>query len=93
MQIVGPMGQYKNEPFSNQVNVQPKGKSMPNHKQIKFPMVCSQYAPWYINARSGALGYVCQMMGHPMNEIGVLIKGHDNPSNTVNLRGIGESLM
>ena len=33
------------------------------------------------------------MMGHPMDEIRVLVKGHNDPSNMINLRGIGESLM
>ena len=56
-------------------------------------MVCSQYAPWYVDSRSDALEHECQMMGHPMDGIRVLIKGHNNPSNMIDLRGIGESLM
>ena len=45
------------------------------------------------NSRSGVLGHECQMMGHPMGEIRVLLKGHNDPSNMSDLRGIGESLM
>ena len=42
---------------------------------------------------SDTLGHECQMMEHPMDEVRVLIKGHNDPSNMINLRGIGESLM
>ena len=33
------------------------------------------------------------MMGHIMDEIRVLLQGHNDPSNMIDLRGIGESLM
>ena len=33
------------------------------------------------------------MMGHPMDEIRVQLKGYNDPSNMINLRGIGGSLM
>ena len=33
------------------------------------------------------------MMGHPIDEVRVLLKGHNDPSNMINLRGIGESLV
>ena len=33
------------------------------------------------------------MMGHPMGEVKFLVKGHNDPSNMIDLRGIGESLM
>ena len=56
-------------------------------------MICSQYAPWYVDSRYDALGHECQMMGHPMDKIRVQFKGHNDPSNMINLRGIGESLM
>ena len=39
------------------------------------------------------LGHECQMMGHPMGEIWVMVKGHNERSNMSDLRGIGESLM
>ena len=42
---------------------------------------------------SDAIGYECQMMGHPMDKIRVLVKGHNDLSNMIDLRGIGESLM
>ena len=32
-------------------------------------------------------------MGHPMGEIRVQLKGHNDPSKMVDLRGIGESLI
>ena len=56
-------------------------------------MVCSQYAPWYVDSSSDALGHECQMMGHTMDKIRVQVKGHNNPSNIIDLRGSGESLM
>ena len=57
------------------------------------PMVCSQNAPWYVDSRSDALGHECQMMGHLMDEIRVQLKGHNDTSNMIDLRGIGESLV
>ena len=33
------------------------------------------------------------MMGHPIGEISSGLKGHNDPSNMSDLRGIGESLM
>ena len=56
-------------------------------------MVGSQNAPWYVHSRSDALGHEYQMMGHPMGEIRVLIKGHNDTSNMIDLRGIGGYLM
>ena len=58
-----------------------------------YSMVCSQYTPCYVDSKSDALGHECQMMGPPIDRIGVLIKGHNDPLKMVDLRGIGESLM
>ena len=33
------------------------------------------------------------MMGHLIDEIRVLLKGHNDPSNMTDLRGVGETLM
>ena len=33
------------------------------------------------------------MMGHPMDEIRVQFRGRNDPSNMIDLRGIGESLV
>ena len=42
---------------------------------------------------SDALGYECQMIGHTMGGIRVWVEGHNDRSNMIDLRGIGESLM
>ena len=55
-------------------------------------MVYRQYAPWYVDIRSDTLRHECQMMGHPMDEIRVMVKGHNGPSNVIDLRGIEELL-
>ena len=57
------------------------------------PMVYSQYPPWYVNIKYDAPGHLSLIMGHPMKEIRVLVKGHDELSNMVDLRDTGESLM
>ena len=49
--------------------------------------------PCHVNSRYDAIGNECQMMGHTIGEIRVLLKGHNDPSNMSDLRGIGESLM
>ena len=57
------------------------------------PMVCSQYAPCYVDSRSDALGHEYQVARHLIDEIRVRVRGHNDPSNIIDLRGIGESLM
>ena len=56
---------------------------MTDKMEYVCPMVCSQYAPWYVDSRSDALRHECQMMGHPMNEIRVQLNGHNGPSNMI----------